>query len=74
MHLYVAHLRRFRDLCGYDRHPATQWTVHTDSLVLTLTIIIAVAFPFVELTGVVMALDWRGGRQLRDRTTVPPPS
>lgn len=43
--------------------PATQWTVHTDSLVLTLTITIAIAFPFVELTGVVMSLDWRGGRQ-----------
>jgi hypothetical protein len=54
--------------------PAEQWTVHTDSLVITLTITIALAFPFVELTGVVMALDWRGGRQLRDRTTAPPTS
>jgi hypothetical protein len=42
--------------------PATQWTVHTDSIVLALTIIISIAFPFVELTGVVMALDWRGAR------------
>jgi hypothetical protein len=39
--------------------PAAQWTVHTDSLVLTLTITIAIVFPLVELTCVVMALDWR---------------
>jgi hypothetical protein len=53
--------------------PATQWTVHTDSIVLTLTITITIAFPFVELIGVVMALDWRGGRQHRDPATAPPP-
>lgn len=52
--------------------PATQWTVHTDSRVLALTIIVTLAFPLVELTCVVMALDWRGARQLR--ATAPPPS
>lgn len=41
--------------------PATQWTVHTNLLVLTLTIAISIVFPFVELAGVVMSLDWRGG-------------
>src|SRR5205807_8555851 len=45
--------------------PTTEWTVHTNSLVLNLTITIAIAFPFVELTGVVMALDWRGARGIR---------
>lgn len=40
--------------------PAEQWTVHTDSLVLVLILGIAIAFPFVELIGVVLALDWRG--------------
>jgi hypothetical protein len=39
--------------------PVTQWTVHTDSLVLNLTIIVAIAFPLVELTCVVMSLDWQ---------------
>jgi hypothetical protein len=42
--------------------PVAEWTVHTDSAVLTLTITIAIVFPFVELTGVVMSLDWRRGR------------
>ena len=40
--------------------PAEQWTVHTDSLVLVLILGVAIAFPFVELVGVVLALDWRG--------------
>jgi hypothetical protein len=42
---------------------ATQWTVHTGTIVLALTLVIAIAFPFAELTGVVLALDWRGGRR-----------
>ena len=45
--------------------PVTQWTVHTDSLVLNLTLTITIAFPFVELVGVVMALNWRAGRRPR---------
>lgn len=51
--------------------PATEWTVHTDSLVLTFTITIAIAFPLVELTGVVLALDWRGGRGFRHSPAIP---
>ncbi|HEV8563041.1 MAG TPA: hypothetical protein VGR06_42540 [Actinophytocola sp.] len=43
--------------------PTNQWTVHTDSPVLILTITVAIAFPFIELAGVVMSLDWRGGRE-----------
>lgn len=43
--------------------PAAQWTVHTDSAVLALTIGVTIAFPLVELTGVVMSLDWRGARE-----------
>jgi hypothetical protein len=43
--------------------PAAQWTVHTDSAVLALTIAVTIAFPLVELTGVVMSLDWRGARE-----------
>jgi hypothetical protein len=39
--------------------PVSQWTVHTDSLILVLLITITIAFPFVELTGVIMSLDWR---------------
>jgi hypothetical protein len=42
--------------------PVAQWTVRIDPVVLVLTIVISIAFPFVELTGVVMSLDWRGGR------------
>lgn len=42
--------------------PVEQWTVHTDSFVLILTLAVAIAFPFVELIGVVLALDWRGAR------------
>lgn len=49
--------------------PATQWTVHTDLLVLTLTLTISIVFPFVELTGVVMSLDWRRGWEIRRSTT-----
>jgi hypothetical protein len=45
--------------------PATEWTVHTDSVVLTFTLAVSLAFPFVELTGVVMSLDWRSSRQFR---------
>lgn len=45
--------------------PAAQWTVHTDSVVLILTITIAIVFPFVELAGAVMSLDWRSGRAFR---------
>lgn len=45
--------------------PVAEWTVHTDSAVLLLTIIISIVFPFVELTGVVMSLDWRSGREFR---------
>jgi hypothetical protein len=45
--------------------PVDQWTVRTDSVVLILTIAISIAFPFVELVGVVMSLDWRGGRGFR---------
>lgn len=43
----------------------TQWTDHTDSYILILTITISTVFPFVELIGVVMSLDWRPGRELR---------
>jgi hypothetical protein len=43
--------------------PVVQWTVRTDPVVLILTIAISIAFPFVELIGVVMSLDWRGGRE-----------
>ena len=43
--------------------PVSQWTVHTGSAVLIPTIAIAIVFPFVELAGVVMSLDWRGGRE-----------
>ena len=43
--------------------PVAEWTVRTDSVVLVLTIAISIAFPFVELAGVVMSLDWRGGRE-----------
>lgn len=39
-----------------------QWTVHTSSVILYITVTIATLFPFIELTGVVMSLDWRGGR------------
>jgi hypothetical protein len=42
--------------------PVDQWTVHTDPIVLILIIAISIAFPFIELTCVVMSLDWRGGR------------
>jgi hypothetical protein len=52
--------------------PVNQWTVHTDSLVLTLTIIIAIAFPLVELTCVVMSLNWRGGRESWHRSAAAP--
>lgn len=48
--------------------PVTQWTVHTDSTVLTLTIAVTIAFPPVELTGVVMSLDWRRGREFWRRS------
>jgi hypothetical protein len=47
--------------------PATQWTVHTGTVVLALTLVVSIAFPFVELTGVVLALDWRGGRTAEAR-------
>lgn len=50
--------------------PATQWSVHTDSRVLTLTLAIAIGFPLVELTGVVMALDWRSARLRQERRVV----
>lgn len=43
--------------------PTAQWTVRTDSTVLTLTIAVTIAFPLIELTGVVMSLDWRSGRE-----------
>lgn len=52
--------------------PVTQWTVHTSSLVLTLTIVITIAFPVFELMGVVMALDWRGGRKFWRRPVAAP--
>jgi hypothetical protein len=45
--------------------PTTQWSVHLDSLVPTLTIAISILFPLAELTGVIMALDWRGGKVRR---------
>lgn len=50
--------------------PTTQWTVHTSSTVLTLTIAVTIAFPLLELTGVVMSLDWRSGWEFWRR---PPP-
>lgn len=49
--------------------PTTQWTVHTDSTVLTLTVAVSIAFPPVELTGVVMSLDWRSGREFWRRAS-----
>jgi hypothetical protein len=52
--------------------PTTQWTVHTDSLVLTLTVTVAIAFPMIELTGVVMSLDWRGARKFWHQPVTPP--
>jgi hypothetical protein len=52
--------------------PTTQWTVHTDSLVLTLTITIAIAFPLVELTCVVMSLDWRAAREFWNQPVAAP--
>ncbi len=52
--------------------PADEWTVHTDSLVLTLTLVVAIAFPVVELTGVVLSLDWRGARGWRHREAAVP--
>jgi len=44
--------------------PPGQWTVHLDSHVLALTIAVSLAFPLVELTGVVMSLDWRGAQKV----------
>ena len=45
---------------------------HTLWHALYLTIAIAIAFPFVELTGVVMSLDWRGGRRFRRQPAAGP--
>ncbi len=41
--------------------PVAQWEVHTNSAIIDLTTVISIFFPFIELAGVVIALDWRGG-------------